>query len=89
MLFRSVATPVARFWFVETKSDRRYTDVRYDWEDYLIFGCETRGLPAKLLAANPDRIITIPMLNPQARSLNLANSVAIVLYEAVRQCRPS
>ena len=84
-----VATPAARFWFVETKSDRRYTDVRYDWEDYLIFGCETRGLPAKLLAANPDRIITIPMLNPQARSLNLANSVAIVLYEAVRQCRPS
>jgi len=50
----------------------------------LVFGKETKGLPAGLLEANPDRCIRIPMVGP-ARSLNLANSVAVVLYEALRQ----
>ncbi|MFN2453513.1 MAG: tRNA (cytidine(34)-2'-O)-methyltransferase [Pyrinomonadaceae bacterium] len=50
-----------------------------------MFGRETRGLPEELLRANWDRCLTIPMLNPKIRSLNLATSVAIVLYEALRQ----
>jgi tRNA (cytidine/uridine-2'-O-)-methyltransferase len=52
-----------------------------------VFGRETAGLPIELLAANPETTITIPMFNPQARSLNLATAVAIVLYEAVRQIK--
>jgi tRNA (cytidine/uridine-2'-O-)-methyltransferase len=60
-----------------------------DWEfssaDCLVFGRETKGLPEELLRANWDRALTIPMLNPRIRSLNLATSVAIVLYEALRQ----
>ncbi len=55
--------------------------------DYLVFGRETAGLPKALLDANPDTTITIPMFHPQARSLNLATAVGIVLYEAVRQVK--
>lgn len=81
------ALPESRFVYLTTKSDRAY----YDWEfrsgDCLVFGRETRGLPEELLAANPDRCLTIPMPNPNVRSLNLANSVGIVLYEALRQLR--
>jgi tRNA (cytidine/uridine-2'-O-)-methyltransferase len=79
----------ARFWFVENTTTRRYTDVRYEWNDYLVFGRETAGLPKGLLAGHADRVVSIPMFNPKARSLNLANCVAIVLYEAVRQTKGS
>lgn len=75
------------FYYVTTKSKRPYTQPRYQWGDYLVFGRETAGLPRALLDANPDTTITIPMFNPQARSLNLATAVAIVLYEAVRQVK--
>jgi tRNA (cytidine/uridine-2'-O-)-methyltransferase len=78
-----------RFYYATTKSRRPYTAVRYEWGDYLVFGRETAGLPASLLEANAERTITIPMLNPQARSLNLATAVAVVLYEAVRQTHPA
>ncbi len=54
-------------------------------EDYLVFGRESAGLPKALLAENAERCIEIPVLNPQARSLNLSNCVALVLYEALRQ----
>ncbi len=57
----------------------------FNQEDCLVFGSETRGLPEDLLRNNADRALTIPMLNPKVRSLNLANAVAIVLYEALRQ----
>jgi tRNA (cytidine/uridine-2'-O-)-methyltransferase len=81
----------ARLWLVENKPDRLYTDVTYRADDYLVFGRETKGLPEKLLTEHP--VISIPQFNPQARSLNLANCVAIVLYEAIRQttsaARPS
>ena len=81
------ALPESRFVYLTTKAGRAY----YDWEfrsgDCLVFGRETRGLPEELLAANPDRCLTIPMPNPNVRSLNLANSVGIVLYEALRQLR--
>jgi len=78
-------TPV--FYFVTTKSKRPYTQPQYKSGDYLVFGRETAGLPKALLDANPETTITIPMFNPQARSLNLATAVAIVLYEAVRQVK--
>lgn len=77
--------PDARFLYLTTKATRSYTDWAYAENDCLVFGRETRGLPEEVLRANPDRCLTIPMLNPQVRSLNLATSVAIVLYEALRQ----
>jgi tRNA (cytidine/uridine-2'-O-)-methyltransferase len=75
------------FYYVTTKSKRPYTEPRYRWGNYLVFGRETAGLPTTLLDANPETTITIPMFNPQARSLNLATAVAIVLYEAMRQVK--
>ena len=61
-----------------------YTAGRFAPDDFLIFGRETRGLPEALLAAHADRALVIPM-RPEARSLNLATAVGIVLYEALRQ----
>ncbi|MBM3860152.1 MAG: tRNA (cytidine(34)-2'-O)-methyltransferase [Verrucomicrobia bacterium] len=84
---RAQAGPEARFFYATTKSRRPYTEPRYSWGDYLVFGRETAGLPVALLEANADTAITIPMFNPQARSLNLATAVAIVLYEAMRQVK--
>ncbi|HEV2706613.1 MAG TPA: tRNA (cytidine(34)-2'-O)-methyltransferase [Pyrinomonadaceae bacterium] len=79
------ALPQARFLYLTTKVERSYTDWRFTSEDCLVFGRETRGLPEELLRANAERCLTIPMPNPNVRSLNLATSVAIVLYEALRQ----
>lgn len=77
------AYPKAGMHFLSTKAPRRYTDVSYGADDFLVFGCETRGLPESLLKKVYDRCARIPMLEG-ARSLNLSNSVAIVLYEALR-----
>jgi tRNA (cytidine/uridine-2'-O-)-methyltransferase len=77
--------PDSRFLFLTTKVERPYTDWRYQDGDCLVFGPETRGLPESLLKANSDRCLTIPMTNKNVRSLNLATSVGIVLYEAIRQ----
>jgi tRNA (cytidine/uridine-2'-O-)-methyltransferase len=77
----------ARFLYLTTKAERHYTDWEYQRGDCLVFGRETRGLPEDLLRANWERCLTIPMLNRNVRSLNLATSVAIVLYEALRQTR--
>lgn len=74
-----------RLFFVETKTDSLYSDAQFTPGDYLVFGRETKGLPDSLLEQFTEQIIKIPMYNPQARSLNLSNSVAIVLYEALRQ----
>lgn len=79
------AIPEARFLYFTTKAARSYTDWQYASEDCLVFGCETRGLSEELLRPNWDRCLTIPMLNSNVRSLNLANAVSIVLYEALRQ----
>jgi tRNA (cytidine/uridine-2'-O-)-methyltransferase len=81
------AAPSAKFYFVETDSKRVYTEPQYQWGDYLVFGRETAGLPAALLKANATTTIRIPMFQPQARSLNLATAVGIVLYEALRQIK--
>ena len=79
--------PDSRFLYFTTKATRPYTDWDYTDEDCLVFGRETRGLPEKLLRENWERCLTIPMPNPEVRSLNLATSVGIVLYEALRQIR--
>ena len=75
----------SRLFFLTTKSDRAYYDVRFRPGDFLVFGRETKGLPEALLAANREGLLTIPMQG--TRSLNLATAVAIVLFEAVRQQR--
>ena len=72
-----------RYFFLTTKAQRPYHTVNFRTGDFLVFGRETKGLPHKLLAANADDCITIPMHG--TRSLNLATAVAIVLFEAVRQ----
>ena len=72
------------FFFFSSKAERRYTDVSYTNDSSLIFGSETAGLPSWLWEAYPERFVTIPML-PERRCLNLASSVAIGLYEALRQ----
>jgi len=77
----------ARFHFLTTKTDRAYTDARFQPNDFLIFGRETKGLPESLLKENADACLTIPMHNAHVRSLNLATAAAIVLFEALRQLR--
>ncbi|MDR0532920.1 MAG: tRNA (cytidine(34)-2'-O)-methyltransferase [Verrucomicrobiales bacterium] len=77
----------ARYFLFTTKTKTAYTDNQFQDGDYLIFGRETKGLPESLLAAHHERCLTIPMANPAARSLNLATSVGIVLYEAIRQAK--
>ena len=76
----------ARFFFLSTKAARSYWDAEFRDGDFLVFGRETKGLPETLLAANVERALTIPMENA-TRSLNLATSVGIVLYEAIRRLR--
>jgi len=76
----------ANFYYLTTKTKAPYTDVNFKEGDFLVFGPETRGLPEELLNQNQQNCITIPMVEGQ-RSLNLSNSVAIVLYEAIRQNR--
>lgn len=76
--------PHAVYHFATTKAPRGYHEASYGPDDFLVFGCETKGLPESLLSRVYDRCIRIPMRS-EARSLNLSNSVAIVLYEALRQ----
>lgn len=76
--------PAGRFFFATTKAQRFYTEIEYSADDFLVFGKETAGLPEELLAANAEHCIRIPM-GVDIRSLNLGNSVAIILYEALRQ----
>ncbi|HEY0429185.1 MAG TPA: tRNA (cytidine(34)-2'-O)-methyltransferase [Pyrinomonadaceae bacterium] len=83
----SKALPDSRFLYFTTKSERSYTDWQYEDGDCLVFGRETRGLPEDLLKANWERCLTIPMPNKNVRSLNLATSAGIVLYEALRQLK--
>lgn len=73
-----------RYFYLTTKAPRSYAEAHFKDGDYLIFGKETRGLPEELLVKNPERCIRIPM-REGARSLNLSNSVAITVYEALRQ----
>lgn len=76
--------PDARIWMATTKAKRLYTEVSFDADDYIMFGRESAGIPEEILVDHEENCIRIPML-PDIRSLNLSNSVAIVLYEALRQ----
>jgi tRNA (cytidine/uridine-2'-O-)-methyltransferase len=75
----------ARCHFLTTKTTRSYLKAQFQRGDMLVFGRETKGLPESLLARHADACLTIPMANPEVRSLNLASSAAIVLFEALRQ----
>jgi len=76
--------PDHNLFYATTKGGRRYTDFNYDFRTSLVFGPETRGLPPAILQLNPERNIRIPM-SREARSLNLADAAAIILYEALRR----
>ena len=76
--------PKAVIWMATTKARRVYTEVSFSPDDFIMFGKESAGIPEEILVENEERCIRIPML-PAIRSLNLSNSVAIVLYEALRQ----
>lgn len=76
--------PGVKIWYATTKARHMYTEVSYGPEDYLMFGKESAGIPEEMLVENEEYCIRIPM-QEQIRSLNLSNSAAIVLYEALRQ----
>ncbi|MGL5050797.1 MAG: tRNA (cytidine(34)-2'-O)-methyltransferase [Fusobacteriaceae bacterium] len=78
------AYPESNFFFATTKTTQKYSDVKYKSDDFIVFGPESRGIPASIREENIDTCITIPMIK-MGRSLNLSNSAAIVLYEALRQ----
>jgi tRNA (cytidine/uridine-2'-O-)-methyltransferase len=76
--------PPRRPWYFSKTATASYTSVQFEKQDILVFGNESHGLPASLREVNEDRLLRIP-IRPEARSLNLSNSVAIVAFEAVRQ----
>ena len=76
--------PGEKIWMATTKARQAYTEVTYGPDDYIMFGRESAGIPEEILVEHEATCIRIPML-PAIRSLNLSNSVAIVLYEALRQ----
>lgn len=76
--------PGAKIWMATTKAKHSYTDVSFGPDDFIMFGKESAGIPEEILVEYEPTCIRIPM-RPQIRSLNLSNSVAIVLYEALRQ----
>ena len=76
--------PGAKIWYATTKAEKCYTDVSFGPDDFIMFGKESAGIPEEILVENRESCIRIPMCG-EIRSLNLSNSVAIVLYEALRQ----
>ncbi len=76
--------PDIKIYYATTKARQCYTDVRYDPDCYIMFGKESAGIPEEILVEHEENCVRIPMLG-DTRSLNLANSVAIILYEALRQ----
>ena len=76
--------PGAKIWYATTKAKRTYAEVSFGMDDYIMFGKESAGIPEEILVDNEETCIRIPM-GEEIRSLNLSNSVAIVLYEALRQ----
>ena len=76
--------PGAKIYMATTKGHHVYSDVKYEPDCFLMFGKESAGIPEEILVDNEDRCVRIPMWG-DIRSLNLSNSVSIVLYEALRQ----
>lgn len=79
--------PGGHFWYMSKKATRNYTQVTFEKGDFLVFGKETLGLPEELLENVGEMALRIPIFSPSVRSLNLANSAAIILYEALRQTK--
>lgn len=79
-----IKNPNAKIWMATTKAKHIYTDVTYGPDDYIMFGKESAGIPEEILVDYEETCVRIPMLD-KIRSLNLSNSVSIVLYEALRQ----
>jgi len=77
-----------RNWLFSTRGQRIYTSARFQPGDRLVFGSESKGLPEALLEAHEDQILAVPMRTEHVRSLNLAGTVSLVLYEALRQVQP-
>lgn len=77
-------TKGGRYFYLSKKASKRYTDVSFKDGDFLVFGKETKGLPEHVVFGNPETALRIPMAK-ELRSLNLSNTVALVLYEALRQ----
>lgn len=77
--------PEHRFFFVETEGEKDYTQIRYQEGDFFVFGKETSGIPKSLLEKHRERWIRLPMSKKNVRSLNLSNTAAIMIYEALRQ----
>ncbi len=83
--FAGKLSPDARLWFIESNGAKNYSEVKFEADDYLVFGRETAGLPKQLLEQHRESWLRIPMFNAESRSLNLSNCVALVLFEALRQ----
>jgi tRNA (cytidine/uridine-2'-O-)-methyltransferase len=77
--------PEGRFFYATTKAKHSYADVVYEKQDFLVFGKESAGLPGELIEKNSDCCIRVPMVQESLRSLNLSNSVNIIMFEALRQ----
>src|SRR4029453_7424529 len=78
--------PSSRLWYFSKKGKRPYTEVEYREDDLLVFGSERSGLPPEIFEKHEDSVLTVPMWGP-VRSLNLATTAGIVLYEAYRQLK--
>ena len=76
--------PDAKIYYATTKGKHVHTEVNYEEDCYIMFGPESRGIPEEILVEHPDECVRIPMMG-ETRSLNLSNSVAVILYEALRQ----
>jgi len=85
LAFTSQLPASAKVWFMESDGPKLYSEVSFGRDDYLVFGRETAGLPKVLLEQNREAWLRIPMFSTEARSLNLSNCVALVLFEALRQ----
>lgn len=83
----AAADPAARFWLLSTKATTTHWDAGFRDGDYLVFGCETKGLPETMVRDAGERAVRIPMVEGGTRSLNLSTAIAITLYEALRQAR--
>jgi len=83
--FLASTKPTSKLWFIEQGGAKYYTEAGFGPDDYIVFGRETAGVPKALLESHADTWLRIPMFNPEARSLNLSNCVALVLFEALRQ----
>lgn len=84
-VFLQKKDPAGKIWFVESDGPKQHSEATFGPDDYLVFGRETAGLPMALVEKYPEQWLRIPMMNREARSLNLSNCVAIVLYESLRQ----